>query len=157
MSDVSTFLLFLRVGFSLAVVLAMIWAAARFAKRRGKILAGQGDATSLEVVARRQLGRRGSLGVVESGDRTLLVGVTENHISLVADLSDPSRSAAPDVDVRPERVRRGAASEAEVVPLAVDELLSAERLGLDSPVAERGAAPRRESLVDALRDLTVRR
>jgi flagellar biosynthetic protein FliO len=160
MSDVSTFLLFLRVGFSLAVVLGMIWFAARFAKRRGKLVARQGETASLEVVARRQLGRRGSLLVVESGDRTLLVGVTDSHIGLVADLSDPGRADGPTgrtdatAAIRPATTSGGGT---EVVPLAVDDLLAAERLGVDLPAAERRGVPKRESLVDALRDLTVRR
>jgi flagellar biosynthetic protein FliO len=160
MSDVSTFLLFLRVGFSLAVVLGMIWFAARFAKRRGKIVARQGEAASLEVVARRQLGRRGSLLVVESGDRTLLVGVTDSHIGLVADLSDPGRadgSTGPAELAPVSRATTAPGGGTEVLPLAVDDLLAAERLGVDLPAAERRGAPKRESLVDALRDLTVRR
>jgi flagellar biosynthetic protein FliO len=160
MSDVSTFLLFLRVGFSLAVVLGMIWFAARFAKRRGKIVARQGEAASLEVVARRQLGRRGSLLVVESGDRTLLVGVTDSHIGLVADLSAPGpagETSGRPADIGTSRVVTAPSPGTEVVPLAVDDLLAVERLGVDLPAVERHGAPKRESLVDALRDLTVRR
>ena len=84
MNGAETFLLFLRVGFSLASVLAMIWGVARYAKRRGK-LAVRGNDTNVDLVARRQLGRRGSLVVVEAAGRTLLVGVTDANVSLVAD------------------------------------------------------------------------
>ena len=149
MSDVSTFLLFVRVGFSLAIVLGLIWFAARVAKRRGAIAAKQSD-TTIEVVARRSVGRRGSLVVVESSGRRLLVGVTDNHIDLVADLATGAAPAAPPV-----------ASDVVASPVdldgddpVVDD--SIERLPVSLEVDDL-AAPRRESLVDALRDLTVRR
>jgi len=128
MSGASTFLLFLRVGFSLGIVLAMIWGVARYAKRRGT-LSTRGSEAHLDVVARRQLGRRGTLVVVESRGRTLLVGVTDSSIGLVADLTD-------DIEVVEHADPR------ESVEIVADL---------------RGDPPRRESLMDAIRDMTVRR
>ncbi len=152
MTSASTFLLFLRVGFSLAVVLGLIWAAARFAKRNGR-LASRGSDAHLDVVAKRQVGRRGNLLVVEAAGRTLLVGVTDSAISLVADLSDPRLIAAQATDTDTDTNR------------GLDVRADAD--GLDEPlggasrvvVADIRAAttPKRESLVDALRDMTVRR
>lgn len=150
MSGASTFLLFVRVGFSLAVVLAMIWGVARFARRRGS-LPSRGSDPHLEVVARRTLGRRGSLVVVETAGHTLLVGVTDASIALVADLSDGPRTAAPALVVG-EGTGLETPAEAVVADLRVADLRGTERLGTDS----RGG-PRRDSLMDALRDMTVRR
>ncbi|MCC6226558.1 MAG: FliO/MopB family protein [Microthrixaceae bacterium] len=132
MSGASTFLLFLRVGFSLGVVLAMIWGVARYAKRRGTIPT-RGSEAHLDVMARRQLGRRGSLVVVEARGRILLVGVTDASIGLVADLT-----ACPD---------------AVEVGESTDSSVPTEEVVADL----RGDSPRRESLMDALRDMTVRR
>lgn len=85
MSGTSAFGALLRVGLSLAVVTAMVWLAGRLALRRGAV---RPTGVAMSVLARRSLGRRASLVVVEAAGRHLLVGVTEQHISLVAEL-DP--------------------------------------------------------------------
>lgn len=152
MSGASTFLLFLRVGFSLAVVLAMIWGVARFAKRRGRLPSRGADA-HLDVVARRQLGRRGSLVVVETAGRSLLVGITDQAISLVADLTaiDPAPAVAPSTLGHLTVTDQ---AEPEVI---VADLRGAERVVRAEATAVADRHERRESLMDALRDLTVRR
>lgn len=148
MTSASTFLLFLRVGFSLAVVLGLIWAAARFAKRNGR-LASRGSDAHLDVVAKRQVGRRGNLLVVEAAGRTLLVGVTDSAISLVADLSDQRPIAM-------QATERDAGLEGRADVECLDEALGAASRVVVADV-RAAATPKRESLVDALRDMTVRR
>ena len=162
MSSTATVLLFLRVGFSLAIVLAMIWGVARFAKRRGKLPTRSSDA-HLDVVARRQLGRRGSLLVVETANRTLLVGVTDSSIALVADLSDGATAhhalaASSSASLSTSEV----AVDVETIelPLAggrTATLDDATARSVRLADADLRPAVRRESLVDALRDMTVRR
>jgi flagellar protein FliO/FliZ len=152
MTEVSTFLLFLRVGFSLAVVLGMIWGVARFAKRKGALAPRPSGDTNLDVVARRQLGRRGaSLLVVEARNRSFLVGVTDTTVSLVAELDAASAPAAEVVAAEVVAAERpaGAADTPGEAP--------AGGVTVVADPADATAAPRRESLVDALRDLTVRR
>jgi len=149
MSSAETFLLFLRVGFSLAIVLAMIWGVARYAKRRGKLRV-RGQDAHVDLVARRQLGRRGSLVVVEAAGRTLLVGVTDANVSLVADLTDGARPAAS----------LGEAIEVDAGARVTEPVvLDAVEAGLDlrTPREPVGHGRRGESLLDALRDMTVRR
>jgi flagellar protein FliO/FliZ len=71
----------LRVGFSLTVVLGLMWLAARMF--RGK-LTSRGAGT-LEVLARAQVGRGASVAVVRVADRALVVGVTEHGIALLGE------------------------------------------------------------------------
>jgi flagellar biosynthetic protein FliO len=127
-------MLFLRMGVSLGIILGMIWMAAKVVRRRGVPRAA--DSTSLEVVGRRSVGRRSNLLVVKAGERTLLVGCTESQVSLVADLTD---GTSP-------------------VPLEATEIapveLSLVNGGSSQPVAIGGP---RVTLLDSIRDLTVRR
>jgi flagellar biosynthetic protein FliO len=152
MSGGSTALLFLRMGLSLGIILAMIWGAARVVRRKG--IAKVADGTSLQVVGRRSVGRRSSLVVVNAGERTLLLGCTDTQVSLVADLTAGAPvevTADAPADVLPNRS----------VPLgAPPAALSEEHDGKDGNVVripERSTAGERLTLLDSIRDLTVRR
>jgi flagellar biosynthetic protein FliO len=162
MNGASDVLLFIRVGFSLSIVLGLIWLAARVAKRRGKIATRQSETTNIDVVARRQVGRRSSLVVVESAGRRLLVGVTDNQIALVADLSSTDAPELP----APIEVPAGRTVVAPPVELPVAPATSRptprpaapiDALPVDITATEDPALPKRDSLVDTLRDMTVRR
>jgi flagellar protein FliO/FliZ len=74
-----------RVVFSLAVVLGLLWFIARTSSRRF----GGSARSMVRVVARQSLARSASLAVVEVGDRVLVVGVSENGVSLLTEM-DPS-------------------------------------------------------------------
>lgn len=95
MSGTSALGALLRVGLSLAVIAAMVWLAGRIALRRGAV---RPSGAGMTVVARRSLGRRASLVVVEAGGRQLLVGVTEQQVSLVAELDRPERLPEPSME-----------------------------------------------------------
>jgi flagellar protein FliO/FliZ len=71
----------LRVGFSLMIVLGLMWVAARLFRAK---LTSRGAGT-LEVVARAQVGRGASVAVVRVADRALVVGVTEQGITLLGE------------------------------------------------------------------------
>jgi len=79
-----------RVGFSLCLVLGLIWAAARLSSRR---LAG-GPRALVRVRGRQSLSRTSSVAVVEVGSRLLVVGVSDGGVRLLTEL-DPE-----DVDVQ---------------------------------------------------------
>lgn len=66
---------------SLAAVLALMWVASKLLRRAG----GVRTATTLEVVARKQLSRTASVSVVRIGERALVLGVTETTVSLLAE------------------------------------------------------------------------
>jgi flagellar protein FliO/FliZ len=87
--------LVVRVVFSLAVVLGLLWFIARTSSRR----LGGNARSMVRVVARQPLARSASLAVVEVGDRLLVVGVSEHGVSLLTEM-DPSElpSTVPALD-----------------------------------------------------------
>jgi flagellar protein FliO/FliZ len=99
------FELVIRVVFSLAVVFGLIWLVARTSSRR----LGGAARSMVRVVARQPLARTASLAVVEVGDRVLVVGVSENGVSLLTEM-DPAELPAPETDGEPQRQGRAAAS-----------------------------------------------
>ena len=71
-----------RLVLSLAFIGAVLWFAARFAQKRGL---GQGNGL-IEVVARQRMGRASSVSVVRIADRVLVVGSTEEQVTLLAEV-----------------------------------------------------------------------
>src|SRR3712207_7208266 len=76
----------IRLVLSLAFVAAVLFFAARLAKKRGM---GQGSGL-IEVVARHRLGRTSTLNVVRIADVVLVVGATEEQVTLLAELDADS-------------------------------------------------------------------
>lgn len=134
MSEVSVGELFVRLIVSLGVVVGIMAAAAWMLKRVGTGAgalgrAGTAKRVRIEVLARQQLGRRSSVAVVRTGTRNLVLGITDQHVTLLAD-------APVDELVVPE----------EVAPRTVSPV--------DGPTAV--ASPWR-NLTETLRERTVRR
>jgi flagellar protein FliO/FliZ len=104
--------LVLRITFSLLVVLALMWGVARLARRP---LARRGD-PALALLARQQLSRGASVAVLRVLDKALVLGVTDQHVTLLGE-ADPAGFArpAPGADHRE--------------PLAVEQLDSLLRTG----------------------------
>ncbi len=71
-----------RLVLSLAFIAGVLWFAARVAKKRG---IGQGNGL-IEVVARQRMGRASSVSVVRIADRVLVVGATEEQVTLLAEV-----------------------------------------------------------------------
>jgi len=67
---------------SLVFIGGVLWFAARVAKKRGL---GQGNGL-IEVVARQRMGRASSVSVVRIADRVLVVGSTEEQVTLLAEV-----------------------------------------------------------------------
>ena len=134
--------LLVRMLVSLAVVLALMYIAARLLNRthrsvrstprrrgtgsRPRSAAATPRRTDLEVVGHRPLGKGASVALVRAADRTWLIGVTDTSVRLLSEL-EPGIEAIPD-DAE-------LASVAQLVP------------GSSAPV----------SLLDQLRERTVRR
>jgi flagellar protein FliO/FliZ len=76
----------LRVGFSLLVILLLMWVMARVVRRP---LGGNGHG-ELAVLKRQQLTRGSAVAVVRVADRAMVLGITEQQVSLLgeADLED---------------------------------------------------------------------
>ena len=76
------FELALRIGFSLLVVFGLMWGLARVA-RRG--VSGHRGSGSLSVLNRQQLSRGAAVTVVQVADKALILGVTEQQVSLLGE------------------------------------------------------------------------
>lgn len=101
----NTFMLLLRLGLSLGVVLAFVGAVTWALRRRGLLRPGApaGPTQRLQVVDRRSLGKRSSVVVARIGDVSVLLGVTDQQVNVLARsssadgswaASDPAAAAA---------------------------------------------------------------
>jgi flagellar biosynthetic protein FliO len=130
MSTASTLALFGRLIVSLAVVIGLMWAAARVIRKRG--FGGVGGPSrrpgvQVDIVARRTLGRNSSIAIVRAGGTALVVGITEHQITKLADAS------LEEID------------------------FSAESQWTASPQGPDGPTPSWKAMLDQLRDRTARR
>ncbi|SDN59374.1 flagellar protein FliO/FliZ [Klenkia soli] len=72
----------IRLILTLAFVAGVLWFAARVAKKRGL----GGGSSIIEVVARQRMGRSSTVAVLRVADRVLVVGTTEEHVTLLAEM-----------------------------------------------------------------------
>lgn len=86
-----------RLIFSLAVVLGLLLLIARFANRRFSTRNG----APIQVVHRQQLSRASSVTVVTVGTRVLVLGSTEQQVTLLTELEPDEIGLDPDT-MRPE-------------------------------------------------------
>jgi flagellar protein FliO/FliZ len=75
------FELVLRIGFSLLVVMGLMWLLARVVRRP---LGGRGHGP-LAVLTRQQLTRGAAVAVVRVADRAMIIGVTDQQVSLLGE------------------------------------------------------------------------
>jgi flagellar protein FliO/FliZ len=80
----------IRLILSLAFIAVVLLFAARMAKKRGL---GQGNGL-IEVVARQRMGRTSTVNVVRIADVVLVVGATEEQVTLLAEVDAESLDAA---------------------------------------------------------------
>lgn len=144
MVDASVFELFARLFVALSIVIGLMIVCARVLKKRGIDLTtgsrrGNGPRPVVDVIARRGLSRNASVVVVRAGGKTLVLGVTDQQITMLA----------------------------EADPIVLDEPLVAEypnvhpeaqwtELPLTAGAGARGGSPWKMAL-ESLRERTVRR
>ena len=84
----------LRVGLSLACVLGLIWLFSKgLLKAPGTRLA---QGSSLRLLGRQQLSRNASVAVIGFGDRALVLGVTEQGVTLLSEATAEELGSAPE-------------------------------------------------------------
>ena len=113
MNDTSTALLLVRVGLSLGIVVGLILVASRVLRRRGGGSPTRRLGPSIELLERRNMGKRSSVALIRVDDRRVLVGVTEHQIGL-------SPTSAP----RCQRSRRASRSRASPMRRHLDATAS---------------------------------
>jgi flagellar protein FliO/FliZ len=80
----------IRLVFSLAFIAAVLAFASRLAKKRG-LGAGNG---LIEVVARQRMGRASSVSVLRVAGRVLVIGSTDEQVTLLAEVEEEEVQAA---------------------------------------------------------------
>ena len=102
----------IRLILSLGFIAVVLLCAARLAKKKGL---GQGNGL-IEVVARQRMGRSSTVNVVRIADVVLVIGATEEQVTLLAEVDSEAvdtalaerRVPAPRPAAEPARRRRGA-------------------------------------------------
>jgi len=84
----------LRVAGSLVLVLALLLALAALFRRARNVARSSHRGPRLETVDRLDVGARREIRVVRAGERTLVVGITEERMELLCELDD----VAPEAD-----------------------------------------------------------
>lgn len=133
-ADISVLWLGLRLVFSLAIVLGLIGGLAWMAKRGKGIgfgIAGAQRKGAIEVRARQQLSRSTTVALLEVGDRALLIAANDQAIEVLAEGEDLLLAEEPEA-------------------LSTDDRTS-------SQVDPSGSAPTGMSLVEVLREWSLRR
>ncbi|RZU34518.1 FliO/MopB family protein [Blastococcus saxobsidens] len=143
----------IRLFLSLALIGGVLWFAARLAKKKGL---GQGNGL-IEVIARQRMGRASSVNVVRIADLVLVIGATEEQVTLLAEV-DPDAVEDALQSRRPARARVEQPEDGELpTPRPAPSLVAARS---SSPGVLAGSVLDRNgwgSLVDELRERTVRR
>jgi flagellar protein FliO/FliZ len=74
--------LIMRISFSLLIVFGLLWGLARALRRP---LGGNRGAGALAVLSRQQLSRGAAVAIIQVHDRALIVGVTDQQVSLLGE------------------------------------------------------------------------
>jgi flagellar protein FliO/FliZ len=140
----------IRMVISLAVVLCLLFVLARFA-RRGRPRAGGPE---MSVISRCTVGAKASVAVVQLGERTLVVGVTEQSVTLLSEgLASDLVAVEHDVPAT-----EPAAGDAVVVRRVVIDSSPTRRETKQGKLAGSALSPDTwRRTVESVRDLTVRR
>jgi flagellar protein FliO/FliZ len=141
----------IRLILSLAFVGGVLWFAARLAKKRGL---GQGNGL-IEVVARQRMGRASTINVVRIADVVLVVGATEEHVTVLTEM-DPDAVDAALAERRPARLHAAPTGEDADGDAPRPPLVAARPSSgaLSGSVFDRAGW---RELVNGLRERTVRR
>ena len=135
----STAELLVRLVFSLGIILGLLFLAAKIARRNGRTLRLPGIGSfgggrrepTINVIERTSLTKNASLAVVQVGDRTMVIGITDHEVSLLTDQVDTSVTADP-VDDDATEDADDSAPVAAVTPISA--MRGARGLCLSPPV-----------------------
>ena len=137
----------IRLILSLAFIALVLFYAARLAKKKGL---GQGNGL-IEIIARQRMGRTSTVNLVRIGDVVLVVGATEEQVTLLAEVDADTIEYALSEARGPVRL-----STPEIGPAMVQPALAARSTSgaLAGSVFDRNGWG---ALVHQMRERTVRR
>ena len=141
----------IRLVLSLAFIAVVLLFAARLAKKRGL---GQGNGL-IEVVARQRMGRSSTVNVIRIADVVLVVGATEEQVTLLAEVDSDAVDAALNERRVPTRIGAAETPATGETPTPAPALVARSSSGaLAGSVFDRNGWG---SFVTELRERTVRR
>jgi flagellar protein FliO/FliZ len=143
----------IRLVLCLAFIAMMLMFASRVAKKRGL----GGTTGVIEVVARQRMGRASSVSVLRVAGRVLVVGSTEEQITLLAEVEDDELETALDAQLARAAGTGPAGVDDDAAPSRPARRTLPARAGsgaLSGSVLDRGTWT---SVVQELRERTVRR
>lgn len=141
----NTLMLMIRLLLALGAVVGLLWLTNRLGRggRFSQLFQGSTEA-EVEIRAQRGLGRNASVALIRSGDRHLLVGVTEHGVSLLAEGDDLASTPSDTTDTSKTETSNGsqlshAASNGDAVEPseAVAASLDLRLAGLTIPIPRR--------------------
>jgi flagellar protein FliO/FliZ len=135
----------IRLVLCLGFIAAVLLYASKLAKKRGL----GGSTGVIEVVARQRMGRASNVSVLRVAGRVLVVGSTEEQVTLLAEVEDEELQAALAAQLRP--VATGA--DGEPAPLAARLPAPSGSRALAGSVLDKNTWT---SVVQELRERTVR-
>lgn len=139
--DGSVVLVVLRLLVSLGVVLTLLVLLARWARKRGLGGAvGSRAGVQVEVLSRRALGRGSALHVVRVGEQVLVLGVTDQHVSLLRELDPQVLEVVEPEQEAPVAAAPVAAPTVAVAPAAAPDFAAALRAQADGTGLDLGPA-----------------
>lgn len=139
--DGSVVLVVLRLLVSLGVVLTLLVLLARWARKRGLGGAvGSRAGVQVEVLSRRALGRGSALHVVRVGEQVLVLGVTDQHVSLLRELDPQVLEVVEPEQEAPAVAAPTAAPTVAVAPAAAPDFAAALRAQADGTGLDLGPA-----------------
>lgn len=147
-TDTNVVELALRLVLSMGLIVAIIVVASKVLKGKTTLNFGrrQSDGPKLDVLDRTQVARHASVAVVRVGGRGLIVGITEQSVSLLAE--------APELVDRYEQAEAGRL-EPIALPLEASDHTESERTALSPELTAPSRT--RMNFFEALRETTVRR
>lgn len=147
-----TFLLLLRLGFSLALVFGLMWVAGRVMKGRAP-LAGKRTTDHVEVLERKALSRTSSIAVVRVGEQVLALGVSDTNVTVLSEM--------PLADIAVAATATAMSTSTDLTPAlnagsTFDTTATPGPVVVSSPSAPSPTPTSRQGWLDTLRDKTVR-
>lgn len=112
-----------------------------------KITGGRHDGAVIQVLGRQSIGRNADVTVVSLGERTLVLGVTEHNVSMVAELDPEEMVTREVIEISPAAV-------AAAAPLAVH---AATPPTIPARTQASVSVPSWRDLLESMRERTVRR
>ena len=111
-----------------------------------KIMGGRHDGAVIQVIGRQSIGRNADVTVVTLGDRTLVLGVTEHNVSMVAELDPEEMLTREVIEIAPAALASAASAPLATAPLALPARTQAP-----------ASVPSWRDLLESMRERTVRR